>query len=61
MSYRILDAETGEIIHGGLTYAEAESFREQCPDPSLFVFEDEEGEGGERNELNKKRGMEGLN
>lgn len=56
MSYRILDAETGEIIHGGLTYAEAESFREQCPDPSLFVFEDEE-----RNELNKKRGMEGLN
>ena len=51
MSYRILDAETGEVIRGGLSYIEAEAWRANCPDPKLYVFEDEpepDEEEGER-------------
>ena len=44
MSYRILNAETGDIIQGGLSYIEVEKFREQCPDEGIFLFEDEDRE-----------------
>lgn len=41
MSYRVIEAETGEIIAGGLNYHEAECFREKFRNSDSYFIEDE--------------------
>lgn len=49
MSYRIKNAETGEILYSGLSYYEAELFREKHRNSDAYILEDEPAEeGGEQ-------------
>jgi uncharacterized 2Fe-2S/4Fe-4S cluster protein (DUF4445 family) len=43
ISYCIIDAETGEIVHGGMTYNEAIHFREKLFNSAAYVIQEEEG------------------
>lgn len=41
MSWCIKDAETGTVIHGGMTYNEALLFREKCHNSDSYLIEKE--------------------
>lgn len=41
MSYRIRNRETGEIMHSGLSYYEADVFREKCCNSDQYLIEDD--------------------